>query len=349
MKNKQATIKDIAKEIGVSPSTVSRALNDHPAISAATKVRIKAKAKELKYEPNIVALSLKNKTTKTIGVVIPELIHFFFSSVISGIEEVAYDNGYTVMVCQSKESHDKEVKDVMALLSHRVDGLLISQAKEIQNNDHYDEIQGRGVPLVFFDRMPSGVKAPSIIIDDASAAQEATQHLIERGCKSIMHLGNNLDMPISKARANGYRRALIESGMDVDEDMILDCPSSVQNDSYSQILALLESGAKFDGLFASNDLLAIGAIKALKQFGLSIPEDVAVVGFSNWNFCDMVDPPLSSVNQSGTEMGRRAMERLLRMIVEDEENANDVMILDTALIVRKSSKKGSCLKALFSN
>ena len=126
MKNKQATIKDIAKEIGVSPSTVSRALNDHPAISAATKVRIKAKAKELKYEPNIVALSLKNKTTKTIGVVIPELIHFFFSSVISGIEEVAYDNGYTVMVCQSKESHDKEVKDVMALLSHRVDGLLIS-------------------------------------------------------------------------------------------------------------------------------------------------------------------------------------------------------------------------------
>jgi LacI family transcriptional regulator len=242
------------------------------------------------------------------------------------------------MVCQSKESHDKEVKDVMALLSHRVDGLLISQAKEIQNNDHYDEIQGRGVPLVFFDRMPSGVKAPSIIIDDATAAQEATQHLIERGCKSIMHLGNNLDMPISKARANGYRRALVESGMVVDEDMILDCPSSVQNDSYFQILALLESGAKFDGLFASNDLLAIGAIKALKQFGLSIPKDVAVVGFSNWNFCDMVDPPLSSVNQSGTAMGRRAMERLLRMIVEDEENANDVIILDTALIVRKSSK-----------
>jgi LacI family transcriptional regulator len=126
--------------------------------------------------------------------------------------------------------------------------------------------------------------------------------------------------------------------MVVDENMILDCPSSVQNDSYSQILALLESGAKFDGLFASNDLLAIGAIKALKQFGLSIPQDVAVVGFSNWNFCDMVDPPLSSVNQSGTAMGRRAMERLLRMIVEDEENANDVIILDTALIVRKSSK-----------
>ena len=338
MKNKQATIKDIAREIGVSPSTVSRALNDHPAISAATKVRIKAKAKELKYEPNIVALSLKNKTTKTIGVVIPELIHFFFSSVISGIEDVAYDSGYTVMVCQSKESHEKEVKDVMALLAHRVDGLLISQAKEILSNDHYDEIQGRGVPLVFFDRMPSGVKAPSIIIDDASAAQEATQHLIDRGCKSIMHLGNNLNMPISKARVDGYKQALKDSGVQINEDMIIDCPSSVQNDSYTQVLALLESGIKFDGLFASNDLLAIGAIKALKQFGLSIPEDVAVVGFSNWNFCDMVDPPLSSVDQPGKEMGRQAMKRLLRMIVEDEENANDVMVLDTALIVRKSSK-----------
>lgn len=338
MKSKQTTIKDIAREIGVSPSTVSRALNDHPAISAATKVRIKAKAKELRYEPNIVALSLKNKTTKTIGVVIPELIHFFFSSVISGIEEVAYDNGYTVMVCQSKESHEKEVKDVMALLAHRVDGLLISQAKEILNNDHYDEIQGRGVPLVFFDRMPSGIQAPSIIIDDASAAQGATQHLIDRGCKSIMHLGNNLDMPISKARVEGYKQALLSSKMDIDQDMIIDCPSSVQNDSYTQVLSLLENGIQFDGLFASNDLLAIGAIKALKQFGLSIPEDVAVVGFSNWNFCDMVDPPLSSVDQPGTEMGRQSMKRLLRMIKEDEENANDVMVLDTALIVRKSSK-----------
>ncbi len=338
MKKKPATIKDIAREIGVSPSTVSRALNDHPAISAATKVRIKAKAKELKYEPNIVALSLKNKSTKTIGVVIPELIHFFFSSVISGIEEVAYDNGYTVMVCQSKESHDKEVKDVMALLAHRVDGLLISQAKEILNNEHYDEIQRRGVPLVFFDRMPSGVKAPSIIIDDEKSAQEATQHLIDRGCQSIVHLGNNLNMPISMARLKGYKQALIESGMDVIEDFVFDCPSSVQNDSYTQILALLENGAKFDGLFASNDLLAIGAIKALKQFGLSIPNDVAVVGFSNWNFCDMVDPPLSSVDQPGSEMGRQAMKRLLRMIAEDEENANDVMVLDTSLIIRKSSQ-----------
>ena len=337
MKSKQTTIKDIAREIGVSPSTVSRALNDHPAINSATKVRIKAKAKELKYEPNIVALSLKNRSTKTIGVVVPELIHFFFSSVISGIEEVAYDNGYTVMICQSKESYDKEVKDVMALLAHRVDGLLISQAKEILNNEHYDEIQRRGVPLVFFDRMPSGVKAPSIIIDDASAAKEATQHLLDRGCQSIMHLGNNLEMPISKARVDGYRQALLDSGMQLDEDMIVDCPTSIQNDSYAKVLSLLEGGAKFDGLFASNDLLAIGAIKALKQFGLSIPQDVAVVGFSNWNFCDMVDPPLSSVNQPGTEMGRQAMKRLLRMITEDEENANDVMMLDTALIVRKSS------------
>jgi len=338
MKNKQATIKDIARELGVSPSTVSRALNDHPAISNATKEKVKAKAKELKYEPNIVALSLKSRSTKTIGVVIPELIHFFFSSVISGIEEVAYDNGYTVMVCQSNESHEKEVKDVMALLSHRVDGLLISQAKEIENNEHYDEIQERGVPLVFFDRKADDVIAPSIIIDDVLASYEATNHLITRGCKSILHLGNNLNMPISKSRVAGYKKALSENGLSVIKNHIVDCPSSQQSDSYAKMLSLLEGGLKIDGLFASNDLLAIGAIKALKQFGLRIPEDVAVVGFSNWNFCDMVDPPLSSVDQPGKEMGRKAMERLLTMIKEDEENQNDVTVLDTQLIVRKSSK-----------
>lgn len=337
MKNKQATIKDIAREIGVSPSTVSRALNDHPAISKATKEKIKAKAKELKYEPNIVALSLKNSSTKTIGVIIPELIHFFFSSVIAGIEEVAYDNGYTVMVCQSNESFDKEVKDVMALLSHRVDGLLISQSKETINNDHYHEIKERGVPLVFFDRKPEDLKAPSIIIDDAQAAKGATQHLIDRGCKTILHLGNNLEMPISKSRAEGYKKALIENNLLIDEDKIIDCPSSHQNDSYKQILSLLNAGLKIDGLFASNDILAIGAIKALKQFNLRIPEDVAVVGFSNWNFCEMVDPPLSSVDQPGKEMGKRAMKRLLRMIKEDDEDQNDVTILDTKLISRKSS------------
>ena len=340
MKKKQATLKDIARELGVSPSTVSRALNDHPAIADATKIRIKAKAKELKYEPNIVALSLKNKSTKTIGVVIPELIHFFFSSVIAGIEEVAYDNGYTVMVCQSKESHDKEVKDVMALLAHRVDGLLISQAKEIFNNDHYDEIQARAVPLVFFDRMPTGVKATSIIIDDLSAAQEATQHLIDNGCKSIMHLGNNLNMPISKARVNGYKQALLFAGMDIKEDMIIDCPSSAHNDSYKQVLGLLESGIQFDGLFASNDLLAIGAIKALKQFGLSIPDEVAVVGFSNWNLCEMIDPPLSSIDQPGREIGKTACRILMEQINDKSDNLHvEQVVLESKLVIRASSMR----------
>lgn len=338
MKNKQATIKDIARAIGVSPSTVSRALNDHPAISKLTKEKIKAKAKELKYEPNIVALSLKNSSTKTIGVVIPELIHFFFSSVISGIEEVAYDNGYTVMVCQSNESHEKEVKDVMALLSHRVDGLLISQAKEILNNDHYEEIQSRGVPLVFFDRKPDDIVAPSIIIDDASAAFEATQHLIEKGARSIIHLGNNLNMPISKSRVAGYKSALTKNGLNIDASMIIDCPENEQGNSYQKMLSLLKSGIKIDAIFASNDLLAIGAIKALKQFGLRIPEDVAVVGFGNWQFCDMVDPTLTSVDQPGRSMGKSAMERLLKMISDDEEKGNDVITLETKLIARDSSK-----------
>jgi len=145
-------------------------------------------------------------------------------------------------------------------------------------------------------------------------------------------------MSISEARVNGYKRALGEAGIDVEDSKIIDCPSSLQSDSYDQVLSLLQGGMKIDGLFASNDLLAIGAIKALKQFGLSIPDDVAVVGFSNWNFCDMVDPPLSSVDQPGKEMGRKAMERLLQLIRAEEDEFNDTLVLDTELIVRKSSK-----------
>lgn len=337
MKRRQATIKDIAKAIGVSPSTVSRALNDHPAISKATKERIRAKAKELKYEPNIVALSLKNSRTKTIGVILPELIHYFFSSVIAGMEDIAYENGYTVMVCQSNESHDKEVTDTMALLSHRVDGILISQAKNIENYQHYDEIMSRNVPLVFFDRAPKEIKVPKVGIDDRKAAYNATIHLVESGKKKILHLTNGLNMNISKLRLAGYKKALKNNGIECNEKLIVECESGDMEDGKLAIEKVLREKISFDAIFANNDMLAMGAMNAVKQAGKSIPKEVAIMGFSNWNFCNMVEPPLSSVDQPGREIGMRAMSRLLRMINEDEDYKEESIKLATNIVARGST------------
>ena len=337
-KKLQTTIKDIATSLGVSTSTVSRALNDHHAISQLTKDKIIEKAKELRYEPNIVALSLKNSQTKTIGVILPELVHFFFSTVISGIEEIAYENGYTVMVCQSNESHEKEVKDTMALLSHRVDGLLVSQAKNSQGTDHFLEVQRRGVPLVFFDRSPEDFEATKVIIDDTDAGRKATQHLIDEGCRYIVHLASESNMKISLDRKRGYQDALISNNIDSDLNLIYNCIGGNKDEAYSNMLDILNEGTKVDGVFAGNDLMAAGAMRAIKDFGLKVPEDIAVIGFSNWNFCDIIEPALSSVSQPGQQMGQEAMKSLIVQI-ESEANIKNELLLQTEVIARESSNK----------
>lgn len=340
MKKHQVTIKDLAKQLGISPSTVSRALKNHPNISQETKSKVRDLAVKLKYEPNRIALSLKNQSSKTIGVIIPEIIHFFFSTIISGIEEIAYSRGYSVMFCQSNESSEKEKLDMMALLSHRVDGMLVSHSRETSNFDHFNEIHARNVPLVFFDRVPKQIEAPKVIIDDFEAGKQATQHLIGKRCKKIAHLAGSLNLEICQNRKEGYLTALRENNYLVEDHLIIDCGKGEQRDGYRCMRDMLKAGNVPDAIFANNDIIALGAMMAIKEAGLRMPEDIAIVGFSNWQFSSLTEPQLSSIAQPGIEMGKVAMQTLFDILDEKIDiNADITKVLPSKLVVRASSNK----------
>lgn len=343
MKFNQVTIKDIARELGISPSTVSRALKDHPDISSETKKAVNALADKLNYQPNIVALSLRQKKTNTIGVVIPELVHFFFSTVISGIEDVAYEAGYSVIITQSNESFDREVTDLKALFNSRVDGMLLSISRETTNYDHIESILSKGVPIVFYDRMYNNPNTSKVIVDDYVGAKEAVAHLIDQGCKRVAHLQATPNLLISEDRLRGYKDALREANLPYQENFVLQCPSGTLEEAEKATRKLLALTPPPDAIFANNDMLAMGAMKAIKEKGLNIPGDVALMGFSNWFFSQLMDPPLSSVDQPGYEMGQEAARLLIRHIeMKDKDQGEpqpETKVLKTRLIVRQSSIK----------
>lgn len=215
MKNSPTTIKDIARELKISPSTVSRALKNHPDISSETKKAVNNLALKLNYQPNAVALSLKQRRSNTIGVIIPEIIHYFFSSVISGIEDVAYDAGFNVVICQSNEKYDREVVNTRTLLATRVDGILVSISKETLNFEHFLQVRENEVPIVFYDRVVPGFNADQVIVDDLGASYQATKHLIERGRKKIVHFAGPQNLLIGQLRKDGYLKAMHEAGFEV--------------------------------------------------------------------------------------------------------------------------------------
>lgn len=338
MRSNQITIKDIARILGISPSTVSRALKDHPDINSDTKKAVNELANKLKYQPNAVALSLKNSRSNTIGIIIPEIVHYFFSSVISGIEDIASQRGYTVIICQSNESFDREVANAKTLLSHRVDGILISISKQTNTFTHFQNLQEGGIPLVFFDRIAPGINADQVIIDDIEASYDATRHLIENGCKRIAHFAGPQSLLIGRNRLQGYINALTEAGLPVDNRLI------IQADTFEKarntVGQMLDSGTIPDGIFAVNDMTAIGAMQTIQKRGLRIPEDVSIVGFSDGYLSGVTDPHLSSVDQHGYEMGTMAAEMLFKRILSDEtEYIPEIKTLKANLIVRGSSQK----------
>ena len=341
MKFNQVTIKDIARELGISPSTVSRALKDHPDISAETKKAVNELADKLNYQPNIVALSLRQKKTNTIGVVIPEIVNTFFSTVISGIEDVAYEAGYNVILAQSNESYQREVTDMKALFNSRVDGMLLSLSRETTNFDHIESIISKGVPIVLYDRFYSNPNLSKVIVDDYIGAKEAVLHLIEQGCKRIAHLEGAPNLIISKDRLRGYQDALSESNLEIRENYTVVCPSNSFEEGQRAAQKLLSLSIPPDAIFATNDPMAMGAILAIKEKGLSIPDDVAVVGFSNYFFAQITDPSLTSVDQPGFEMGQEAARLLIRQIDASDKDLPDLppetKILKTKLIIRNSS------------
>jgi LacI family transcriptional regulator len=343
MKFNQITIKDIARELGISPSTVSRALKDHPDISKDTKKAVNELADKLNYQPNIVALNLRQKKTNTIGVIIPEVVHFFFSTVISGIEDVAYSAGYNVIFAQSNESYQREVAHVKTMFNSRVDGLLLSLSRETTNFDHVESIISKGVPIVFYDRMYNSPTSSKVIVDDYAGAKEAVNHLIEQGCKQIAHIIGAPNLIISSDRLRGYTDALKESNIEMNNDLILQSESGTFEEGKKITQKLLSKKQGVDAIFCNNDPLAMGAMMAIKEKGLRIPQDIAVVGFSNWFFGELMEPSLTSIDQPGFEMGQEAARLLIRQIdmkVKDlGEPIQETKILKTKLIIRQSSMK----------
>ena len=337
MKSNQATIKDIARALGISPSTVSRALKDHPDISPKTKKAVKKLAEELHYEPNAIALSLRSHLTKTIGIIIPELVHYFFSSVISGVEDEAYKSGFSVLICQSNEDYDREVHVVQTLLSKRVDGVLASVSKTTNKFDHYFDIKKSNIPLVFYDRVYNIPNTDRVIVDDYTGSYKAVKHLIDAGCKRIAHLATSQELLIGRNRKSGYVQALKDSGIEVDEEIILRCDTDLHAKKCIPYLLSLEK--KIDGIFAVNDLTAITAMSIIKRSGYSIPDDIAIVGFSNSIYSNMTDPPLTSIEQEGYIMGQRAAQMLIERIQSDMDIETRIEQIKTELIVRGSTQR----------
>ncbi len=336
MKSGQVTIKDIAKELNISCSTVSRALKDFPGISPSTKKAVVDLANIYNYRPNASALSLRNQKTNTIGVVIPETVHFFFSTVISGIEDEAMSEGYNVMICQSNESYEREADCIDTLLGARVDGLLVSISRETSDLAHLQKVVNEGKPLVFFDRLVEGMNASSVIVDDYQGAYDATKHLIDQGCRNIVHLEGPDNLITIRKRKEGYISALEDHEIPIDEDLIIECRDGSKELAQKYFNHLLETGKAVDGVFASNDMAALGAFEAAKESNLNVPQDVAIVGFSNWQFSAMLN--LSSVGQPGYEMGREAVKLMFQEFASKEEpNKSQIRIIDTELITRGSS------------
>ncbi len=334
----QITIKDIAKILGISVSTVSRALKDHPDISVETKREVQALAKKLNYSPNIIALSLRNKKTFLIGVIIPEIIHHFFSCVISGVEQIANQNGYNVVIFQSNEAYEREVSICQTILNSRIDGVLVSMAKTSVNGGHFRELQQAGIPIVFFDRICGDIDTDRVIVDDFNGAYAAVQHLISVGCKRIAHLSAPQTMQIAQKRQMGYIQALKDARIPIREDLIIQCDN--QADAMIVGEQLMQKAEKPDGIFAVNDLTAAGAMYAIKHLGYKVPEDVAICGFTDGLVSTLTDPTLTTVEQHGDKMGQMATELLLRRIQSEDETIPTVTrVVKTNLIVRGSTRR----------
>jgi LacI family transcriptional regulator len=335
MKNTFITIKDIASALNISPSTVSRALKDHPDISQETKDKVVQYAQDMGYQPNSIALSLKSRRSNVIGLIIPEIVHHFFSSVISGIDEVASTAGYNVIISQSNESHEREIHNTRTLLGSRVDGMLISRTKETTDYAHFKHINNAGVPMVFFDRTCQGINADNVIIDDKRAAYDATKYLINTGCKDILHLKGPDSLTISHQRLSGYRHALNDNGIAFKEERVIEADNFEKG--VQALQDLINTNNLPQAIFAVNDLTALGAISALKEAGIKVPEQISVVGFTNGMIGRLSEPPLTTIEQNGYLMGKKAAELLLERIKSDEVLPPRTEIIPTKLIVRKST------------
>jgi LacI family transcriptional regulator len=342
MKFEAVTIKDIARALGISTSTVSRALRDSHEISPETKQLVLDCAEKLNYRPNPIALSLKERRSRSIGVIVCEIANNFFSQVINGIESIAYDRGYNVIVSQSRESYEREVIDLQYLASRSVDGLLISLSTETNDLSHLKSLHAKGLPIVFFDRITEEINTHRVIVDNFRGAYDATEHLIKNGHKRIAVISNSEFLSITHERVAGYKEALIANGYEVNEHYVQHCfyGGMIFEEIEDAINKLFTQRNKPDAIFATSDKLTTGCLKTLKRRGLKVPDDVSVVGFSNTDIAELIDPPLTVVRQPAIEMGKAAIELLLQLIESKRPIKEfEKRILTPELQIRESSIK----------
>lgn len=340
MKYEAVTIKDIAKALGISTSTVSRALRDSYEISQETKQMVLDCAEKLNYRPNPIAQSLKERRTRSIGVVVCEIANSFFSQVINGIESIAYERGYNVIISQSHESYEREIMDLHYLASRSIDGLLVSVSTETNDMTHFRELHEKGLPIVFFDRVTDEIETHKVVVDNFKGAYEVTEHLIRNGYRSIAALANSEYLSITNERLAGYREALAQNGLSVSKSHIKHCfyggmIFSEVEESVNKLLALRE---RPDAIVTMSDKLTTGCLKTLRRKGLQVPGDLALAGFSNSDIAELIEPSLTVVRQPALEMGEIAIELLLQMIESKRPVTNfEKRKLSPELLVRESS------------
>lgn len=342
MEKEKPTIHHIAKELNVTASTVSRALKNHPRISEETKKNVLKMAKKLNYQPNMIAAALRNGRSNTLGIIVPTVDRTFFSAVVKGIEDIANQKGYNVMIAQSYDDPKKEKATIEALLNAQVDGVIASFAKGASNLDHYKRITEKGLPLILFDRSNDLLGVSQVVIDDFQGGYKAVDHLIAQGCKRIAHFTGNQNLNIYAERLRGYKAALEAHDIAFDPSLVIESNMQLEDgrDSMKKLLQLKE---KPDAVFSSSALGIMGAHQVLKEQGYRIPEDVALVGFSNEVFTGFTDPPITTIDQHSTQMGYSAAEIFFDQLHagKKEKFFPQKTVLTPELIIRKSSlKKG---------
>ncbi len=335
--NKPATIKDIARQLNISISTVSRAMRNAPDVNSETKKAVMALSEELNYQPNKLALSLKQKQTHNIGVIVPNL-DYVLSTMVKGIDEVVMEAGYTVMVCQSNESFGREIINTRRLLDSLVDGFIVSVSSETKSFDHFRKIQEKQMPMVVFDRVTPFLKAPGVRIDNEDGGFQATEHLLEQGYKRIAILAGPKNLGISNERLKGYLKALKKYKIKPNDDLIIHCDFN-QHYAYLATQELLNMKKRPDAIFTISDRMAMGAMLAIKEKNLKMPQDIGLVGFNNEPVTSLVTPTISSVDQPAFEMGKIAAKLFIEMLHNEADMSHIEEVLKTKLFIRESSQR----------
>lgn len=339
MSKREATIRDIALKLNISVSTVSRAIRNMPEVKKETRKLVLEMAKALDYEPNKIAQGLRIKKTNTIGVIVPAVTLHFFSSIISGIQETANKLGYNVMFCQSNESFETEKSNIHTLLSSRVDGLLISLSRETNTVDHLQGMLKKNIPLVLFDRVFDDIQTSKVMVDDYEGAFNAVEYLLKTGCRRVAYLGGPKNMRISNHRLAGYKDALKKNKILSDPDLISYC-EHMEEDAEFETRRMLELKVPPDAIFCFNDPVAIKSMGVIKSKGLSIPDDISVMGFTNEPIAALIEPSLTTVSQPSYDMGKAATKLIIDQIESKEPlEKEELKILKTALIIRNSTRK----------